>query len=65
MPLKEFQAWGPPGGPADTYSTAQGIQDLLKKGLLQARPRPSLLDSGAQLCIRPGEDVLKSAEIDA
>ena len=35
MARREFQAWGPPGGPADTYSTTEGIQNLLEKGLLQ------------------------------
>jgi hypothetical protein len=35
MALKEFQAWGPPGGPADTYTTADGISELLKNGVLE------------------------------
>lgn len=35
MARKEFQAWGPPGGPASCFSTVEGIQDLIRKGLME------------------------------
>lgn len=35
MGIKEFQAWGPPGGPASCFSSVEGIQDLVKRDLLE------------------------------